>query len=199
MSTFMRTAAAAWALALLSACGSSHNSTGTSAATSTTKHAPRVQDALSRSLVSAVAETKPGSVPIPVAVQFALQQHPLANEPADLDVVLTPTSAALDRLAGTVQGEPGIEIVSGGELAPADKPAEGAPLRYNLKILSKQDGIYLLTVNLAADSGGVTTTQSYTIPVITGAGIADLPVTGPATGGKAAKAAAPAPTAPTAH
>lgn len=199
MSTLMRTAAVACTLALLSGCGSSHDGAGASASATTAKHPVKAQDALTRSLVSAVAEIKPGAVTIPVLVQFALEQHPVANEPADIDVVLTPTAASLDRLTGTVQGEPGIEIVSGGELAPADKPAEGSPLRYNLKILAKADGIYLLTVNLSADSGGVTTTQSYTIPVITGAGIADLPVTNPATAAKAAKAAPPAPASAPAH
>ena len=35
------------------------------------------------------------------------------NQPADVDIVMVPDSATLDRLFGKVQGEEGLEVVSG--------------------------------------------------------------------------------------
>jgi hypothetical protein len=47
-----------------------------------------------------------------------------------------------------------------------------------VQVLAKDDGMYEVTVDVSVDSGGILSTQAFTIPVLAGKGIADLPTTG---------------------
>jgi hypothetical protein len=162
---------------LLAGCGSGHNDAPATAATAVRK-AARPIDPLALNLVAAVASVKAGTPPIPVQVKFALAAHPQANEPVDMDVALIAIAGTLDRMFGKVEGEEGLTVVSGADLAETQKPVEDVAAHHPLQILAKQDGIYELTVTVSADAGGILSTQSFTIPVLVGKGMADLPVTG---------------------
>ena len=161
---------------LLAGCG--HDAAPAAAAKRAEKKAANPVDALSRSLVAAVPSVKAGTRPIPVQVKFALREHPRAGAPAEMDLALVPTTGTLDRMSGKVEGEEGLSIVSGADLADAQKPVEGVPVHYTLQVLAKQDGIYELTVNVSVDAGGIVSTQAFTVPLLAGQGIADLPTTG---------------------
>ncbi len=174
--------------ALLGGCGSSHNETPASRAATRAKQALNPKDVLARSLVGAVTTTKPGSSPIPVQVKFALRGRPDVAQPVDIDLSILPTASNLDRIFGQVEGEEGLELVGSGELEPAEKPVENTPIERTIKVLPKHNGIYLLTATVSVDVGGQISTQTYTIPVIAGTGIPDLP-------SKPVTAAAPATTA----
>jgi hypothetical protein len=174
--------------ALLGGCGSSHEETPATRAATRAKKALNPQDTLARSLVGAATSVKPGSSPIPVQVKFALLGRPDVAQPVDIDLAIVPTASNLDRISGKVEGEEGLELVGSGELEPADKPVENTPIERTIKVLPKKDGIYLLTAVVSVDMGGQISTQSYSIPVIAGTGIPDLPT-------KPATAAAPATTA----
>jgi hypothetical protein len=181
-------------LVLLAGCGSGKNPAATAAAVVKKKMTPA--DPLAPFLVAAVASTKAGTPPIPVQVKFALKQHPQAGQPVDLELVLTPTAGTLERLSGRVQGEEGIQIVSGETLPVTDKPLEGVPVHHIVQLTPGKDGIYQLTVDVVADAGGVPTTQSFSIPVVAGQGMADLgtgTVSAPTVAGKPAAPATPAP------
>jgi hypothetical protein len=174
--------------ALLAGCGSSHEETPASRAATRAKQALNPKDVLARSLVGAVTTTKPGSSPIPVQVKFALLGRPDVAQPVDIDLSILPTASNLDRIFGKVEGEEGLELVGSGELEPAERPVENTPIQRTIKVLPKHNGIYLLTATVSVDVGGQTSTQTYTIPVIAGTGIPDLPT-------KPVTAAAPATTA----
>jgi hypothetical protein len=174
--------------ALLAGCGSSHEETPASRAATRAKQALNPKDVLARSLVVAVTTTKPGSSPIPVQVKFALLGRPDVAQPVDIDLSILPTASNLDRIFGKVEGEEGLELVGSGELEPAERPVENTPIQRTIKVLPKHNGIYLLTATVSVDVGGQTSTQTYTIPVIAGTGIPDLPT-------KPVTAAAPATTA----
>jgi hypothetical protein len=174
--------------ALLGGCGSSHEETPATRAATRAKKALNPQDALARSLVGAATSVKPGSSPIPVQVKFALLGRPDVAQPVDIDLAIVPTASNLDRISGKVEGEEGLELVGSGELEPADKPVENTPIERTIKVLPKKNGIYLLTAVVSVDMGGQISTQSYSIPVIAGTGIPDLPT-------KPVTAVAPATTA----
>jgi hypothetical protein len=123
-----------------------------------------------------------------VQVKFALLARPDVGQPVDIDLSIMPTAGNLDRISGRVEGEEGLELVGSGELEPADKPVENTPIERTLQVLPKKSGIYLLTAAVSVDAGGQVSTQTYSIPVIAGSGIPDLPA-------KPAAAAAPATTA----
>lgn len=168
----------ALSLALLAGCGSGHDAAPAAAAGAAAKKAAPPADPLARSLVAAVASIKAGTPPIPVQVKFALHDHPQVGTPVDMDLAVIPTAATLDRVFGKVEGEEGLAVVSGAELPDTQKPQEGAAVHHSLQLLARQDGIYELTVTVSVDSGGILSTQAFTIPVLAGRGMADLPTTG---------------------
>jgi len=168
-------AAALFIAAVLGGCGSSHEETPASRAATRAKKALSPKDALARSLVGAVTSMKPGSRPIPVQVKFALLARPELAQPLDITLAIVPTASNLDRISGTVDGEEGLELIGSGELAQADKPVENTPIERSIKVLPKQNGIYILTATVAVDVAGQISTQTYSIPVIAGTGIPDLP------------------------
>ena len=185
---------AALQVALLAGCGSGHQAEPAAATRPVVKKVVNSADTLSRSFVAALASTKAGTPPIPVQVRFDLREHPQAGQPADVDVALVATSGTLDRIFGKVHGEEGLTVVSGEEIPDTQKPVEGVPVHHAVQVLPKQDGIYELTVDVSAEAGGILSTQAFTIPLVAGTGIADLPTTGtvsaPVAAGKPPAAAA---------
>ncbi|MBS0581144.1 MAG: hypothetical protein JSR36_17960 [Proteobacteria bacterium] len=181
-------------LGLLAGCGSGQNPAATAGPVLKKKLAP--SDPLAPYLVAAVASTKAGTPPIPVQVKFALKDHPQAGQPADLELVLTPTAGTLERLSGKVQGEEGLAVVAGETLPVTDKPLEGVPVHHTVQVTASKDGIYELTVEVVADAGGVPSAQSFSIPVVAGQGQADLSVGGTVSAPTVAGKAAPATPAP---
>ncbi len=183
-------------LPLLAACGSGHDAGPARPAGPITKRAVNPADTLGRDFVAAVASVKAGTPAIPVQVKFALHEHPQAGQPATVEIALTATAGTLDRMSGKVHGEDGLTVVSGEDLPDTQKPVEGTPVRHTVQLLPKQDGIFELTVDVTVDAGGITSTQGFSIPLLAGSGIADLPTTGTVT---APVTAARPPGSPAAH
>jgi hypothetical protein len=100
-------------------------------------------------------------------------------------------SASVDRVSGKVEGEDGLDLIEGGEIAASDRPVEGVPIRHSIKVLPRREGIFTVRAVLTVDASGVSTTESYSLPVIASTATAEDPPT-PAT----APAAAPAAPAP---
>jgi hypothetical protein len=155
-------------------------------------------DELSRNMVSAVAANKPSALPI--QVKFELRDRPRVGQPVNLDLAIVPMSAAVDRVSGKVEGEEGLDVVDGAEIAATDRPVEGAPIRQAVKVLPKHEGILTVHAIVTVDSGGQTSSETYAIPLIAGDGSTDLPgrAAGPATTAAIA-AAAPARFGESAH
>jgi hypothetical protein len=162
------------AAALLGGCGS-HSPGGGAASQTLAKTAAKKSvnstDELARSMVSAVASNKPST--LPVQVKFELRDRPDVGQPVEVDLAIVPMSASVDRLSGKVEGEDGLELVEGGEIAAADRPAEGVPIRHLVKVLPKREGIYTVRAVLTVDAAGVSSTEAYSMPVIAGLTPAD--------------------------
>jgi hypothetical protein len=172
---------------LLAACGSGKDG-ATGGGVHLAKKAVSPAEQLSRSLVSGVTQTKPGSTPLPVLVKFALAAKPEPAQPLDVTISITPTASNLDRVFGRVEGEEGLELVSSGELEGAERPPENTPIERTVKVLAKQDGIYTLTTTVSVDIGGSIASQTYVFPVIAGSGLPDLPASPKAAAAKTAPA-----------
>jgi len=194
MRILMRLAVCAVPVLLSAGCGSSHDGAPAVTAGAPVRKAAQPVDPLALNLVAAVATVKAGTPPIPVQVKFALGAHPQANQPADIDIALIATAGTLDRISGKVDGEDGLTVVAGADLPETQKPVEEVATHHPVQILAQADGIYELTVTVAADAGGIVSTQSFTIPVLVGKGMADLPT--PGTVSAAVAAAKPPATAP---
>ena len=179
------------AAALLWGCGSEHEPATTpkvSGAPAAGHKGAWPVDTRSRYLVSAVAAGKPASAH--VQVKFEIKGRPDVGQPVEVDVEILPVSDSLDRVAGRVTTEDGLEILAGGEIPAADRPAEGTPLPHTVKILPKRDGIFSLSAVVSVDSGGQSATETFLMPVIAGAGMPNLPTSSAAAGAPVARAAA---------
>jgi len=156
------------AAALFSGCGSSGNGTTPQSGTkSLAKKTVNPADEISRNMVSAVASNKPST--LPVQVKFELRDRPDVGQPVALDLAIVPMSASVDRVFGKVEGEDGLELVEGAEIAASDRPPEGVPIRHSVKVLPKRAGIFTVRASLTVDAAGVASTESYSIPLIAAA------------------------------
>jgi hypothetical protein len=179
------------AAALLAGCGlrSSGDAAKLAAAKAVTHKAVNATDEVSRNMVSAVAANKPSTLPI--QVKFELRDRPQVGQPVGIDVAIVPMSASVDRVSGKVEGEEGLEVVEGAQIAATDRPAEGTPIRQSVRVLPRQDGILTVHVVVTVDAAGETSSGAYAIPLIAGSGAPDLPgkPAGPATAAAVAAAA----------
>jgi hypothetical protein len=157
------------AAALFVGCGS-HSSAGGAAGQTPAKTLRKTVspiDELSRNMVSAVASNKPSTVP--VQVKFELRDRPDVGQPLEVDLAIVPMSASVDQVSGKVEGEDGLELVEGGEIAAADRPVEGVPIRHLVKVLPKREGIYTVRAIVTVNASGVSSTETYAMPVIAAA------------------------------
>ena len=124
-------------------------------------------------MVSAVAASKPSAVP--VQVRFALHSRPSAGQPLDVQLVLVPTSGAIDRIAGKIVTDDDLDFVDGAEIAATEHPAEGVPIDHPLRVLPRHDGVFTLNVVVTVVSGSNTANESFSMPLIVGEGIGKPP------------------------
>jgi hypothetical protein len=172
---------------LLAACGSGSTESAAAARRAAAHRAVSPADAQARNMVNAVADAKGGD-PVPLQVKFQLKSHPDVAQALDVDIIIVPISGSVDRVVGTVEGEEGLDIVDGGQIPAADRPPEGVSIAHTIRVLPKRDGIFTLSAVLTVDSAGQSNRETYSIPIIAGAGMPDLP-TKPATSAASAGSA----------
>jgi hypothetical protein len=153
--------------ALIAGCGSKQPPGATPSAQRPQRPPSRAQT-LSRTMVSAVVSNK--SAALPVQVRFSLGARPKVAEPLDIGLVVLPTSSTIDRLSGKIVTDDGLEVVGSAEITPTDHPAEGVPIERGVKLLPQRDGIFTFNAVITVDSGTNTSTQSFSMPLIVGAG-----------------------------
>jgi hypothetical protein len=130
-------------------------------------------DVVSPNMVSAVGGARTG--PAAVQLKFELRERPDVAQPLDIDVVILPASANLDRLYGKVETGDGLELTEGAQIAPTERPVEGIPIRHSIKVLPKKDGIFTVNAVVSADAAGQSWSQTFSIPVIVGAPLPGVP------------------------
>src|SRR5204863_73935 len=130
-------------------------------------------DVLSPNMVSAVGGARIG--PASVQVKFELRERPDVAQPLDIELVILPASSSLDRLYGRVEVADGLQLTEGAQIAPTDRPAQDAPIRHSIRVLPTRDGIFTVNAVVSVDSAGQSWSQTFSIPIIVGAGPA-LPV-----------------------
>ena len=169
-------AAALGAVAILGACSSGETPGAAASAARPSQAAQRKSlpsNVLSPDMVSAVSAGGTGAPA--VQVKFELRQRPAVAQPVDIDLAIVPASGALDRVSGKVQVGDGLELVAGGEIPPTERPVEGVPILHSIKVLPKKDGIFTVSAVLGVDAAGESSSQTFSIPVIVGAGLPEQP------------------------
>jgi len=172
MGTLSRNLAAiglAAATLLFGCSGSSHGGADAASGGIAAKKAAKPGEGL----VTAVAANK--TTVQPLQVKFELHERPAVGQSVEVDLVIQPTSNMVDRISGKVEAGDGLELVEGAQIAPTVRPTEGVPLRHTVKLLAKRDGIFTFSTTLKVESGVDTSTQTYSMPLIAGAGLPDQP------------------------
>jgi len=169
------TVAVALLLLGLEGCGSSSSASGDAAhsgAKKATFH--RVTDPSSRPPEDMVAAVSPGKGGPPVGLRFEVRSSPEAGQPVDIDLAILPNAAAIEHLEGKIQGGENLSVVEGGDIPAVEKPAQGTVIRHVVRLLPKQDGIFIVTAAINVDLGNDSITRTFTIPVIVGDGLPEL-------------------------
>jgi hypothetical protein len=130
-------------------------------------------DVVSPNMVSAVGGARTG--PAAVQLKFELRERPDVAQPLDIDVVILPVSANLDRLYGKVETGDGLELAEGAQIAPTERPVEGIPIRHSIKVRPQKDGIFTVNAVVSTDAAGQSWSQTFSIPVIVGAPLPEGP------------------------
>jgi hypothetical protein len=168
------TLTAIWLVAAaLGGCGSKEPTGAAPSSAHRTQRAASPAQKLSRTMVSAVVANK--SAAVPVQVKFSLGARPTAAEPLDVGLVVLPTATTIDRLSGKIVTDDGLDIVEGAEIAATDHPTEGIPLEHGVKLLPRRDGVFTFNAVITVDSGTATSTETFSMPLIVGAGISPAP------------------------
>ncbi len=131
---------------------------------------PQPGEVVSPNMVSAVSSARTGAAS--VQVKFELRERPDVAQPLDIDLVILPGSATVDRLYGRVEAADGLQLTEGAQIAPSDRPGDGIPIRHSIKVLPTRDGIFTVNAVVSVDSAGQSWSQTFSIPVIVGAGSA---------------------------
>jgi hypothetical protein len=166
---------AVWLLAagILCGCGSGQPPAATASRITAARKPPaRPVDTLAVRMVSAVAASKSSAVP--VQVRFELRGRPGVAQPLDIDLVIVPTSASIDRVSGKVVTDDGLELIDGAQIPATDRPAQGVPIAHTIRVLPKRDGIFTFSAVVTVDSAGQSTTETYSMPLIAGAGLSGV-------------------------
>ena len=171
---FIRVSGLVGVLALcigLVACGSDSQPTLTLAPQRHPVRKPaRPRDPLD-DMVAAVISNRAAS---PVQLRYDMSDRPEVGQAVTLNVALIPRAPA-DRVSVHFQGGDGLAILDGADTPPVEKAVEGTPIRHALRFLAKRDGIFTLDAVVSATSGGQVIERSFSIPVIAGKGLAELP------------------------
>jgi hypothetical protein len=153
----------------LSGCGSAEPDPTAAGPSSSGK--PKVSAGNRPDMVAAVSASKtPGAVD----VRFALSGRPTVGQPLEVQVALTPTQE-LDALYARFDASDGLELVKGVETPHLKEPATGSALEHSVTVVPRSDGIFNLTAVVLSDSPKESVTRYFSIPIIAGAGLPDLP------------------------
>ena len=153
---------------LLGGCGAPEPTPAERAAAT---KASKAAAAAAADLVSAVSASKGSG---PVDVKFVLNERPAVGQPIDIELVFTP-SLDLDGLFARFQAAEGLELVKGAETEHIEAPRKDVPVKHTVTVIPKSDGIFYLTAVVLADSPTASVSRIFSIPIIAGAGLAELP------------------------
>jgi hypothetical protein len=121
-------------------------------------------------LADMVSAVRSGKAPSQIDVKFALRERPVVGEPVDIDVAVIPAHE-LDQVYATFNATDGLEVTKGGRMPQIQHPEAGAPISHTVTIVPRRDGIFFVSAMVLADSPTDSTTYSFSIPIIAGAGI----------------------------
>ncbi len=144
--------------------------------TTSSTSANRAPKSAAGDMVAAVS-AKPGAGMVELG--FAIQKRPKVGEPVQIEFAITP-SIDLERVFARFQAAEGLQIVSGAETEHLEHPAKGVPVSHTVTILPKTDGIFYVTAVVLADSDKRSVARTFTVPLIAGQGLTELPAAPPA-------------------
>ena len=162
------------ALAGLSACGSGNQVEGASGLIhlkASKAPRPQVKADPTANMGVAVATMKG---PAGVNVKFQLGGRPLPGQPLSVEFALIP-DANVASLSAKFEGDDGLKLLNGGQIAAIEKPAPSTPIRHTVTVVPANDGIYTVAVSLMVTAAGDDPRlHTFAVPIIAGDGFPQL-------------------------
>ncbi len=156
---------------MLAACEDS----GNTPKVNTTETAPTApmpkSDDLPPDMVAAVSANPTSS---PVSVHFSLGARPEVNKALPVEIAIVP-GQDFETVSAHFLTQNGLAVTVGGTYGPLKSPAVGKPLRHQLVLLPREEGVFVLTVNIdTIDRQGANFTRLFSIPLLVSApGVAE--------------------------
>lgn len=156
---------------MLAACEDSGNAPEVNATESAPTTPKPKSDGLPADMVAAVAANSANS---PVSVHFSLGARPEVNKALPVEVAIVP-GQDFETVSAHFLSQNGLAVTVGGTYGPLTSPAVGKPLRHQLVLLPREEGVFVLTVNIdTIDRQGANFTRLFSIPLLVSApGVAE--------------------------
>jgi hypothetical protein len=162
----------------MSGCGSSDPDPTADGQGGTKAKAGKAPPRVRPDMVAAVSASKS---PGPIDLRFAVPQAPVVGQPIDIQLSITP-KVELERIVARFQATDGLELLRGAETGVLDKPAPGVEIIHTLTVIPKADGIFNITAVVLTDSATDSVARTFSIPLIAGNGVPELPADNPPPG-----------------
>jgi hypothetical protein len=158
-------------VAALSSCSKAEHATAPAGAHPARPAAHKGSGGSALDLADMVSAVSAGKTSTEIDLKFALRDRPVVGESVDIDIAVIPAHE-LDQVYATFNAADGLEIARGGRMPQIQHPEPGAPISHTVTIVPQRDGIFFVSATVLADSPTDSTTHSFSIPVIAGAGFA---------------------------
>ncbi len=167
---------AAGLLCLLTGCGAAD--TPVAQALNPTKKRAQAQPKQATAVEAGTADMTPAvnlsKSTAPLVVKFELLARPQPAQPLDIVLALIPNDAIL-RLMMKVDADRELELVKGSDPLAVERPGVGVPIRRTVTVVPKADGVYVLSATVTTTVEGDSKTLIYSVPLIVGVGVPELP------------------------
>ncbi|HEY4213005.1 MAG TPA: hypothetical protein VGM84_16105 [Steroidobacteraceae bacterium] len=169
----LATLAATGLLCLLTGCGAADTPVAHALNPKKAQAKPKQRTAVDASTADMTPAVNLSKSTGPLEVKFEVRSRPEPGQPLDIDFALIPSDAIL-RVMMKVEGDRGLELVKGSDPLTVERPGVGVPIRRTVTVVPKADGIYVLTATVTTAVEGDSKTLTYSVPLIAGAGLADV-------------------------
>jgi hypothetical protein len=147
---------------LFAGCEDSEKATETAAAPTETPAPKPPADLLPADMVAAVSANRTSNA---IGMHFALGAKPEVNKALPVEIAIVPRQE-FEAVSVHFLSQEGLAVTVGGSYGPTARPAVGRPLRHQLVLLPRRDGVFVITGSVETTEPAGNFTRLFSIPVV---------------------------------
>ena len=145
---------------LFAAC---EDSSKAPAAAAPTAAKPKVKtESLPPDMVAAVSASRSSSA---IGMHFALGSKPEVNKPLPVEIAIVPHQD-FTTVRAHFENQEGLAVTVGEDYGPMKGPALEKPLRHQLVLLPRREGVFVITASIETTDPAGNVTRVFSIPVV---------------------------------